>query len=204
MSPLPGFSLEERFENRDVSRTVHLYAINKDNSEHWYPLYRDADGRLLVSAKLDGFYEGELVYGEQATVPDNTETTIVSYVNSELSAVWFQGFVGTGNVDAQYKLYINTNLKMRYRTVGGIMSNEIKDSKSKKLEMETNLPKVKKELTKISKGESQEVEHTVEVTQGNVELVQIRLLSAINNNLIAILKTLRGGQKVNGRLAKSR
>jgi hypothetical protein len=75
------------------------------------------------------------------------------------------------------------------------MSNEIKDSKSKKLEMETNLPKMKKELTKISKGESQEVEHTVEVTQGNVELVQIRLLSAINNNLIAILKTLRGDKK---------
>lgn len=49
------------------------------------------------------------IQGSVSTVPDNALTTIVSYTNTSGGDLWLNMVTGTGNLDALYTLFINTN-----------------------------------------------------------------------------------------------
>lgn len=55
-------------------------------------------------------------YGIVTLVPSSTETTVVSFVVPALTTLHLTGFVGTGDIHARYRLYINASAKLAGRS----------------------------------------------------------------------------------------
>ena len=56
-------------------------------------------------------YATILQKGSALIVPNTTLTTILTFTNTS-DILWFEGFNGSGEIDAEYTLVINTILKM--------------------------------------------------------------------------------------------
>ena len=58
-----------------------------------------------------------LSYNQDAAVSDNTETTLTSYTVPAGTTFYFTGVVAQGDLPARFRIYIDSNIQLSYRTV---------------------------------------------------------------------------------------